>query len=77
MLNIETDTQFLTEFKRRTKLFIEQLQGRKRLIVLTIHEVGAVVVRDVLAYEKLLDCLKELQPARSVLGNGRSAGGCS
>ena len=52
-------------------------QRRKELIVLTIQERGGVVVRDVLAYEKLLDHLEERQPARSVWGSSRSAGGCS
>jgi PHD/YefM family antitoxin component YafN of YafNO toxin-antitoxin module len=55
MLNIATDIQSLTEFRRGSALMIRQLRKSKRPMVLTVNGKAAAVVQDAEAYQRLLD----------------------
>ena len=55
MLDITTDIQSLTTFRRSSGDFMKQLKKSKRPMVLTVNGKAAVVVQDAEAYQRLLD----------------------
>lgn len=55
MLNLATDIQSLTSFRRSSGDFMKHLKKSKRPIVLTVNGKAAAVVQDVEAYQRLLD----------------------
>jgi prevent-host-death family protein len=55
MLNIATDIQSLTTFRRCSGDFMKQLKRSKRPMVLTVKGKAAAVVQDAEAYQRLLD----------------------
>lgn len=55
MLNIPTDIQPLTTFRRRSSEFLKQIKKSKRPVVLTVNGKAAAVIQDAEAYQRLLD----------------------
>ena len=55
MLDIATDIQSLTTFRRCSGDFMKQLKKSKRPMVLTVKGKAAAVVQDAEAYQRLLD----------------------
>ena len=55
MLDITSDIQSLTTFRRRSGDFMKQLKKTKRPVVLTVKGKAAAVVQDAAAYQHLLD----------------------
>jgi len=55
MLDITSDIQSLTTFRRRAGEFMKQLKKTKRPVVLTVKGKAAAVVQDAEAYQRLLD----------------------
>jgi prevent-host-death family protein len=55
MLDITTDIQSLTTFRRASGDFMKHLKKSKRPIVLTVNGKAAAVVQDAGAYQRLLD----------------------
>jgi PHD/YefM family antitoxin component YafN of YafNO toxin-antitoxin module len=55
MLNLATDIQSLTSFRRSSGDFIKHLKKSKRPMVLTVNGKAAAVVQDAEAYQRLLD----------------------
>jgi prevent-host-death family protein len=55
MLDITTDIQSLTTFRRSSGDFMKHLKKSKRPIVLTVNGKAAAVVQDAEAYQRLLD----------------------
>jgi PHD/YefM family antitoxin component YafN of YafNO toxin-antitoxin module len=55
MLNIATDIQSLTAFRRNSAGMIKHLRKSKRPLVLTLNGKAAAVVQDAAAYQRLLD----------------------
>jgi prevent-host-death family protein len=55
MLDITTDIQSLTTFRRSSGDFMKQLKKSKRPMVLTVNGKAAAVVQDAEAYQRLLD----------------------
>lgn len=55
MLDITTDIQSLTTFRRSSGDFIRHLKKSKRPMVLTVKGRAAAVVQDAEAYQRLLD----------------------
>ena len=55
MLNISTDIQPLTTFRRKSAQFLKQIQKSKRPVVLTVNGKAAAVIQDPEAYQRLLD----------------------
>ena len=55
MLNLATDIQSLTAFRRNSSGFLKHLKKSKRPLVLTVKGKAAAVVQDAAAYQRLLD----------------------
>lgn len=55
MLDITTDIQSLTTFRRASGDFIKHLKKSKRPLVLTVNGRAAAVIQDAEAYQRLLD----------------------
>jgi prevent-host-death family protein len=55
VLDITSDIQSLTTFRRRSGDFLKQLKKSKRPVVLTVKGKAAAVVQDAAAYQRLLD----------------------
>ena len=55
MLDITSDIQSLTTFRRRSGDFMKQLKKSKRPVVLTVKGKAAAIVQDAAAYQRLLD----------------------
>ena len=55
MLNIPTDIQPLTTFRRRSAQFLKQIKKNKRPVVLTVNGKAAAVIQEPEAYQRLLD----------------------
>jgi prevent-host-death family protein len=55
MIDITTDIQSLTTFRRRSGDFMKQLKSSKRPVVLTVKGKAAAIVQDAEAYQRLLD----------------------
>jgi prevent-host-death family protein len=55
MLDITSDIQSLTAFRRTSAEFMKTLKRTKRPLVLTVNGKAAAVVQDAKAYQRLLD----------------------
>jgi prevent-host-death family protein len=55
MLDITSDIQSLTTFRRRSGDFMKQLKKSKRPVVLTVKGKATAIVQDAEAYQRLLD----------------------
>ncbi|HEV2484446.1 MAG TPA: type II toxin-antitoxin system Phd/YefM family antitoxin [Terracidiphilus sp.] len=55
MLNITTDIESLTAFRRASGEFMKKLKKTKRPLVLTVNGKAAAVVQDAKAYQRLLE----------------------
>ncbi len=55
MIDITSDIQSLTTFRRASGNFMKQLKKTKRPVVLTVNGKAAAVVQDAAAYQRLLD----------------------
>ncbi len=55
MINLATDIQSLTTFRRSSGDFMKHLKKSKRPMVLTVNGKAAAVVQDAEAYQRLLD----------------------
>jgi PHD/YefM family antitoxin component YafN of YafNO toxin-antitoxin module len=55
MLDITTDIQSLTTFRRSSGDFMKHLKKSKRPMVLTVNGKAAAIVQDAQAYQRLLD----------------------
>jgi len=55
MIDLTTDIQSLTTFRRSSGDFIKHLKKSKRPMVLTVNGKAAAVVQDPEAYQRLLD----------------------
>ena len=69
------DVRPLSEFRANAASFVQQVQGTKRPVILTVHGRSAAVLLDVGEYETLLDqleLLRDVKTAESQLKQGRS-----
>ena len=57
----------LSNFKRETPKFLEQLRETKAPIVLTLNGVSELVVQSVAGYQDLLDRLDEFETEEAIL----------
>ena len=61
MLDISKDIHSLSDFKRNTTEFLDQMRGSGHPLVLTINGKAEIVVQDAASYQKLLDRMDELE----------------
>ena len=66
MLDISKDIHSLSEFKRNTGEFLEQMRGSGHPVVLTINGRAELVVQDALSYQRLLDRVDELEALEGI-----------
>jgi prevent-host-death family protein len=59
MLDISRDIQSLTDFKKNTSEFVNQLKRTGEPVVLTINGKAELVVQDAAAYQKLRQVAEE------------------
>ena len=55
MIDVTTDIHSLTDFKRRTGEFVEQMKQTGHPLVLTVNGKAELVVQDAESYQELLD----------------------
>ena len=67
MLNLTRDINSLSNFKRETPKFIEQLKETKAPIVLTLNGVSEIVVQSAEGYQDLLDRLEEFETEAAIV----------
>lgn len=66
MLNLTRDINSLSNFKRETPKFLEQMKTTNAPIVLTLNGVAEIVVQSAAAYQTLLDRLDYLETRESI-----------
>lgn len=66
------DVRPLSEFRAKAASFVQQVQGTKRPVILTVHGRSAAVLLDVGEYETLLDQLELLRDVRTAEGQLKS-----
>lgn len=60
MINLE-NIHSLTDFKRNSSNYVEQVRRSKSPLVLTVNGEAAVIVQDALTFQQMLDRLKEVE----------------
>ncbi len=66
VLDITSDIQSLTTFRRRSGDFMKQIKKTKRPVVLTVKGRAAAVVQDAEAYQRLLDIAARAEAEESI-----------
>jgi len=66
MLDITSDIQSLTTFRRRSGDFMKQLKKTKRPVVLTVKGKAAAIVQDAEAYQRLLDIAAQADASEGI-----------
>jgi len=61
MLNLTRDINSLSNFKRDTSRFIDQMKETGNPVVLTVNGKAELIVQDAESYQKLLDRLDRLE----------------
>ena len=67
MLNLTRDINSLSNFKRETPKFLDQLRETKAPIVLTLNGVSEIVVQSAEGYQELLDQLEEFETEAAIV----------
>jgi prevent-host-death family protein len=65
-LDIGKDIRSLSDFKRNSREFLEQMRETGNPVVLTINGKAEVVVQDAASYQKLLDSIDEMEALEGV-----------
>lgn len=75
MLDIKEDIQSLTDFKRNTAEFVQQLKQTGRPVVLTVNGKAEIVVQDAASYQEMLEAAEDAKTMKALLsakaGKGR------
>ena len=61
MINLKEEINSLSNFKRNTSEFVEQLKGTGKPIILTINGKAELVVQDAESYQRLLEISEKLE----------------
>lgn len=61
MINLKEEINSLSNFKRNTNEFVEQLKRTGKPVVLTINGRAELVVQDAESYQRLLDISERLE----------------
>ena len=61
MINLRDEINSLSNFKRNTSVFIEQLKETGKPIILTINGKAELVVQDAGSYQKILEITERLE----------------
>jgi prevent-host-death family protein len=66
MLNIRRDIHSLSDFKRKTPKFIEQLEKTGQPVVLTINGRAKLVVQDAESYQRMLELIDRAETIEAI-----------
>ena len=66
MLDISKDIHSLSDFKRNTTVFLDEMRGSGHPVVLTINGKAEMVVQDAASYQKLLNRVDELESLEGI-----------
>lgn len=66
MLNIGRDIHSLSDFKRKTPDFIEQLEKTGEPVVLTINGRAKLIVQDAQSYQRMLELLDRAETIEAI-----------
>ena len=66
MINISKDINSLSNFKRNTAEFIQQMKDSGHPIILTVNGLPEIVVQDAKAYQKLLEDSERLRAIEGI-----------
>jgi len=66
MLDIGKDIHSLSDFKRNTSEFLDQMRDSGHPLVLTINGKAEIVVQDAASYQKLLDRMDQLEALEGI-----------
>jgi prevent-host-death family protein len=66
MVNLTRDIRPLTDFKRNTSAFMNQMKKSRRPLVLTVNGKAELVVQDAKSYQEILDRLDRLEAAEAI-----------
>ena len=66
LLNIGRDIHSLSDFKRKTPEFIEQLEKTGEPVVLTINGRAKLVVQDAKSYQRMLELLAQAENIEAI-----------
>lgn len=66
LLNIGRDILSLSDFKRKTPEFIEQLEKTGEPVVLTINGRAKLVVQDAKSYQRMLELLAQAETIEAI-----------
>ena len=66
VLDISKDIHSLSDFKRNTSEFLEQMRNSGHPVVLTINGKAELVVQDAQSYQKLLERVDELEALEGI-----------
>ena len=65
-LDIGTRIRSLSDFKRNSREFLEQMRETGNPVVLTVNGKAQVVVQDAASYQKLLDYIDEMEALEGI-----------
>ena len=66
MIDISQDIHSLSDFKRNTNEFLDQMRGSGHPLILTINGKAELVVQDAASYQKLLNRVDELEALEGI-----------
>ncbi|MDR3709497.1 MAG: type II toxin-antitoxin system Phd/YefM family antitoxin [Capsulimonadaceae bacterium] len=66
MLKLKRDIRSLTDFKRNTADYMQQLKETKRPVVLTVNGKAEIVVQDADSYQDLLDKAEQMETIEGI-----------
>ena len=66
MLNLSQDIHPLTDFKRNTSEFMNQMKKTHRPLVLTVNGKAELVVQDAESYQQILDRLERFEAVEAI-----------
>lgn len=66
MLNIEGDIHSLSDFKRKTPEFLDQLEKTGEPVVLTINGRARLVVQGAASYQRMLELLERAETIEAI-----------
>lgn len=61
MINLKEEINSLSNFKRNTSDFVDQLKNTGKPVILTINGKAELVIQDAGSYQKLLEFAEKLQ----------------
>jgi len=66
MINLAKDIHSLTDFKRNTTEFLQQIKKTKHPLVLTVNGKAELVVQDAESYQELLDAAELVETLKGI-----------